>query len=1005
MSGFLPPVVQELRLSAKEAIHEWQSYATKTERALVQAAATAEAEATRMEASAARAALEADRLAERASIETGKTAQRAQLAAKHAADDARIAGDEAAAARVKATEAAAAAEAGATKSAAALTKLKSAANTALIGTSVALAGVGYESVKMATEFQKSVNLLVTGAGESRKNIDLVSKGLLEMAGEVGISADDLAKGMYLVESAGFHGAHGLDVMRAAAQGAKTDGADAAEVADALTTVLTDMGSHAEKPAMMMSKMVAAVGAGKMRMSDFAGSIHSVLPNATALGISFDQVAGALATMTAQGISADQAAQNLNHVLVSMANPTAVQTKAMAAYGLSALDVAKNLGKRGLTGTLDLLYGAVMRQSSGGLAMQSAFMANKVAAEGLVTMYSKLPPEVKKLADAYTHGTINSRQYTMETRKMPQAQAVLARQFRTASDNAKGFSQALRSGKGDLQTMTGALAQMTGGQTGLQVAMHLSGENMETFKKNVEKVAGTTSAADGSVKDFEETQQNLAQKLSQAKAAAGAMAIEIGTVLIPPISAALGWFQKHTTATKIMGASLLGIVGTLALLGAALKVFAMAQGIMEMAKAVKAFEIGAKLASAATKVWAVAQWALSAAMNANPIGLIVIAVAALVAGIIYAYTHFEGFRNVVNAVGGALKGAFLASVRATVAAWHWLVNAFQVSVSWFQQLPRRILAALQAFPGLLFNMFKVGLEKLFWLIGFSIGLIVNLFVHLPGWIMSGVSGLWGLLTGFFTNLWNWMVSTAKDVLTKMIVWSAQLVRGIVQWVTLLPGRVGSFFYQMYSRARKEFFSLLTTAVQMASQMVNGVVGWFRRLPSRAAAEAGKLPGQIRSVFSRAGSWLYGAGKAIVQGLVNGLKAAAGAALGAVEDLGGSLLDGFRSAMRIGSPSKVFAEAGQWIPAGIAQGITQGMPAVHDALGGVPTNLSGSYSLSGTGRFGVTGTGAGRGGGAASTGEVLVPVTVTVDGQVLYRAVQRVALQYNRRNLTNGLALTI
>jgi hypothetical protein len=49
------------------------------------------------------------------------------------------------------------------------------------------------------------------------------------------------------------------------------------------------------------------------------------------------------------------------------------------------------------------------------------------------------------------------------------------------------------------------------------------------------------------------------------------------------------------------------------------------------------------------------------MTANPIGLIVVGIAALVAGLVLAYKHFEGFRNVVDAVGAAIKTGFLFAI--------------------------------------------------------------------------------------------------------------------------------------------------------------------------------------------------------------------------------------------------------------------------------------------------------------------------------------------------------
>jgi phage-related protein len=57
---------------------------------------------------------------------------------------------------------------------------------------------------------------------------------------------------------------------------------------------------------------------------------------------------------------------------------------------------------------------------------------------------------------------------------------------------------------------------------------------------------------------------------------------------------------------------------------------------------------------AVRVWTAVQTALDVVLNANPIGLIIIAVAALVAGVIYAYNHFAIFHNAVQTVWEALK---------------------------------------------------------------------------------------------------------------------------------------------------------------------------------------------------------------------------------------------------------------------------------------------------------------------------------------------------------------
>ncbi len=56
----------------------------------------------------------------------------------------------------------------------------------------------------------------------------------------------------------------------------------------------------------------------------------------------------------------------------------------------------------------------------------------------------------------------------------------------------------------------------------------------------------------------------------------------------------------------------------------------------------------------TAIATVAQKGLNAALTANPIGAVVAAISALVAGVVYAYNHFEGFRHSVQETWGKLQ---------------------------------------------------------------------------------------------------------------------------------------------------------------------------------------------------------------------------------------------------------------------------------------------------------------------------------------------------------------
>lgn len=500
-------------------------------------------------------------------------------------------------------------------------KMGAAMDKAAKRTVLAAVGIAGVSIKMAADFQTSMTRLVTAAGESESNFKSVSNGVLDIAKTTGTSTTALAKGMYQIESAGFHGADGLKVLKAAAQGAKVENADLGSVSNALTTVMEDLHAPVGQVATIMSQMVSAVGHGKMTMDDLAGSIHSVLPNAAALHLSFAEVAGALSTMTAQGIGADQAAQNLNHTIVKLAAPTLGMTKSMASYGLSAADVAKQLGKKGLTGTMEELVTAITsHMGKAGTTLRGAFNESKAAAADANREFANLPPTAQKVAQAYADGSLTLGKYRTELKGMSAPQAALLAQWKSSQDGAKGFSAALKSGGQDSQTFTAALKEMLGDQTGLQVALHLTGGAADTFNANVKAIAGATAEAGGNVHDWAVVQETLNVKMAKMKENGQVLLIQLGTALIPvfdkmitKVSSIVGWFEKHSTAAKVLG----GVIGGL-----------LVTSIVRM-----------------TAAWVTA----NLAFIASPIGAVVTTIVLLGTALVIAYQKSETFRDVVLGV--------------------------------------------------------------------------------------------------------------------------------------------------------------------------------------------------------------------------------------------------------------------------------------------------------------------------------------------------------------------
>lgn len=162
-----------------------------------------------------------------------------------------------------------------------------------------------------------------------------------------------------------------------------------------------------------------------------------------------------------------------------------------------------------------------------------------------------------------------------------------------------------------------------------------------------------------------------------------------------------------------------------------------------------FTTTSKIVTSATKAWAAAQLLLSTAMDANPIGLIVIAIAALVAGIIWIATQTTFFQD-----------AWANMVTAISTAWNWLWTTvlkptFDAIAAVFIWLYNTIIAPQVA---LMVGIFQVLGAIFTWLWDSIIRPIFSLIALAWGIMVVGAQALWAAIQPVFQGIGdiiNWL----------------------------------------------------------------------------------------------------------------------------------------------------------------------------------------------------------------------------------------------------------
>lgn len=405
----------------------------------------------------------------------------------------------------------------------------------------------------------------------------------------------------------------------------------------------------------------------------------------------------------------------------------------------------------------------------------------------------------------------------------------------SAGNVKPLNQLLNEMRDGFNGLTEAekaeYAAGIAGKEGMSGLLAIVNSSQADFDNLTEAINNSSGAAQ-TVADV--MMDNLGGQLTILKSTLEGIAISFGNILLPAVKKVvdslqnfLNWLNGLTDGQKQLVVTIATVVAAigpvLLIIG---KLITSVTSIIKVVKLLKS-----------------AFAALNAVMAANPIGIVVLAIAGLVAALVTLYNKNETFRDFVNEAWAQIKGVISGVVNA-------LVNFFTVTIpgaidsvtAWFQTLVDNIS-----------NFFTVVIPE-------KINVLVQWFTELPG------------------RIWN----TLLDAIAKIRQWGSDIISWAQTAIPNVISTITSFFEGLPGKMLEIGKNLLMGLADGISNAVGIVV-------DKVKSVAGSILNGFKSVFNIHSPSKETAemGNMLMQGLAGGVYDASNVAMTAVMEMANML----------------------------------------------------------------------------------------------------------------------
>jgi len=210
----------------------------------------------------------------------------------------------------------------------------------------ALAAVGIGS-KLFSDYEYNLSKVTGLVGISVETVKKWDVELLNLSKTVGRSPKELSEALYFITSAGIRGTEVMELLEYASKGAAVGMGTTADIAKLAASAMNAYADSNLTAVRAMDVITMTIREGQVEADKLVQSMGIVLPIASKMGVTFDQVGAGIAAMTRTGTKASTAAMQFRQILQKLLKPAKQSENAVNTLGSSFQELRETIAEKGI----------------------------------------------------------------------------------------------------------------------------------------------------------------------------------------------------------------------------------------------------------------------------------------------------------------------------------------------------------------------------------------------------------------------------------------------------------------------------------------------------------------------------------------------------------------------------------------------------------------------------------------------------------------------------------